>query len=224
MTISHYAPDPSADVWEAENLFYLRGHPSRLGKLLAHYELYKRILDVPGAVMELGVYKGASLVRFATFRAMLESAYSRPILGFDAFGTFPRAEVLGGADQDFIERFEAAGGIGIARETLEQAIVAKGFENVRLQAGNVFDTVPRWLTDNPSQKIALLHLDMDVYEPTAFAIEQLYGRMARGGLIVFDDYTSVEGATRAADELCARLDLRMAKLPFYTVPSFVTVP
>ena len=64
-------------------------HVTRLSKMLAQYELYKTIIGLPSHVVECGVYKGASLRRFATFREILENPYSRKIIGFDAFGQFP---------------------------------------------------------------------------------------------------------------------------------------
>ena len=44
--------------FDYENGFYLTGQPYRMGNILAHYELYKKILDIPGDVIELGVFKG----------------------------------------------------------------------------------------------------------------------------------------------------------------------
>ncbi len=41
-----------------ENGFYLTSQPYRLGNMISHYELYKKIIDLPGAVVELGVFKG----------------------------------------------------------------------------------------------------------------------------------------------------------------------
>jgi hypothetical protein len=222
--MANYLPASAGDAYEAENTFYLRSHPSRLAKLLAHYELYRMITGLPGAVVELGVYKGASLLRFATFRGVLENPFSRPIIGFDAFGAFPRQEIQGGADKAFIERFENAGGEGISRGDLQAILDEKGFANVDLIEGNIFDTLPAFLESRPAQKIALLHLDLDVYEPTAFALDQLLSRMVRGGLVVFDDYSLVEGATRAAEESCARLGVRMEKLSNYVIPAYFTIP
>lgn len=220
--MAHYVPG-AVDAYEAENSFYLQSHPSRLAKLLAHYELYRRIVPLPGAVVELGVYKGASLMRFATFRRIVENDHGRPLIGFDAFGAFPRAEVEGEADRAFIDRFEDAGGEGISKDALTAALDAKGFDNVELVAGNVFETLPAYLSANPALRIAMLHLDMDVYEPTAFALERLLPHMVRGGLVVFDDYGMVEGATRAAEEACARLNVVMEKLTPYAVPGFFAV-
>ena len=77
-------------IWEAENIFYLKTDTSRISKLLYQYELYKLIKDVPGAVLEFGVFKGVSFIRFLTFRSILENNYSRKFFGFDLFGKFPK--------------------------------------------------------------------------------------------------------------------------------------
>jgi hypothetical protein len=65
--------------WEYENNFYLSCDVTRISKILAHYELFKMTNELPGAVVECGVFKGASLVRFAAFRDLLGSPYSRAI-------------------------------------------------------------------------------------------------------------------------------------------------
>ena len=48
-------------IWESENIFHLKSNVSRYGKFLAHYEIYKKILSVPGDIIECGVFKGVSL-------------------------------------------------------------------------------------------------------------------------------------------------------------------
>ena len=177
-----------SSVWDYENGFYWFSSKTRLNKMLSHYELYKIIASIPGHIFELGVYKGASLVRFATFRDALENDYSRKIVGFDAFGEFPTSNLKVQDDLSFIEKFEGAGGYGLSEEEVTDVLSSKGFENFNLVKGNVFDTLPKYLLDNPETRIALLHLDMDVKEPTDFALELLYDRVVPGGIIVFDDY------------------------------------
>jgi len=218
---SNYRLPADIDVWDAENVFYLKSPPARLGKLLSHWEIYKEIVALPGAVVECGVYKGASLIRFATFRALLENNDARSIYGFDAFGLFPTEGVFGAADKAFIERFEVAGGGGISEADLDAALEGKGYSNFSLIAGDVTRTIPPFLDRVPHLRIALLHLDMDVYEPTRFCIERFLPHMTPGGLIVFDDYNAVEDATRAADELCRLEGLKLQKGTFYNVPAFV---
>lgn len=214
----------SSDIWDHENAFYWFSHPSRLNKLLAHYDLYKSIAGLPGEVFELGVYKGASLVRFATFRALLESQHSRKIVGFDAFGKFPTDSLTLKADLDFIDRFEDEGGHGLSVDEVCAIFAAKGFNNIELEAGNVFNTLPAYLDRRPATRIALLHLDMDVKEPTAFALDLLYDRIVPHGLIVLDDYGLVAGETDAVDEFIARHGLSIEKLPHNYAPAFIRKP
>ncbi len=214
----------SEHAWDYENGFYWFSHPSRLNKMLAHYELYKTVTGLPGHVFELGVYKGTSLLRLATFRNALESDASRKIVGFDAFGRFPTDHLSLSEDIDLIREFEGAGGEGLTVPELSSVLERKCFQNVSLVKGNVFETVPAYLVQHPETRIAFLHLDMDVKEPTAFALRELYSRVVPGGLIVFDDYNAVKGATDAVDEFIAVQKLRIEKLGFYKLPTFIRKP
>lgn len=211
-------------AWDYENAFYWFSHPTRINKMLAHYELYKSIVDLPGDIFELGVYKAASLIRLATFRNLLENDYSRKIVGFDAFGKFPINNVHLKTDLDFIEAFETTGGHGLSREDVKSILADKHFHNLILNEGNVFDTLPEFLEKNPATRIAFLHLDMDVKEPTFFALDFLYDRVVPGGLIVLDDYNSVAGATEAVDDFLKTRHLRIEKTSHYCVPSFIRKP
>ncbi len=212
------------DIWDYENGFYWFSSKSRLNKTLAQYEIYKSIVNIPGHIFELGVLKGASLIRFATFRDALENDFSRKIIGFDAFGKFPTANLAAENDLEFVKNFEAEGGDGLSKIEVEQVLNSKGFENFNLVEGNVFDTIPNYLKDNPETRIALLHLDMDVKEPTDFALELLYDRVVPGGVVIFDDYNAVAGETISLDEFVSKHHLKLEKLPFYNVPTFVRKP
>ena len=61
------------EIWNAENIYHLKTNISRIGKLIYHYEIYKKIKSIPGDVIELGVFKGISLIRFLTFRSIIET-------------------------------------------------------------------------------------------------------------------------------------------------------
>lgn len=207
--------------WEYENGFYITSHPTRLAKSIAHWELYKKIVDLPGEILEFGVFKGASLIRFATFREILEYNFSRKIIGFDAFGEFPKAETKD--DTDFIINFETVSGKGIPKEELQKALSKKGFGNIELIEGNICDTLPAYLKANPQLKAALMHIDVDVYAPTKCCLEYLYDRIVTGGVIIFDDYASVSGETKAVDEFFAAKNIKteIKKTPYYSVPCYI---
>lgn len=72
--------------WKYEDNFYLTCENSRLGKIFNQFEVYKKILHIPGDVIEFGVHNGNSLIRFLTYRDILENQNSRKIFGFDTFG------------------------------------------------------------------------------------------------------------------------------------------
>lgn len=217
--ILEYNETNISNSWDYENGFYLTSPLNRMGKQLAQYELYKKIVNIPGEVLEFGVYKGASIIRFATYREFLENTYSRKIIGFDIFGEFPKTD--NDDDNKFIQRFEEQGGNGISKEVLEEFIKHKNINNIELIKGNVFDTLDEFLEKNKQIKISLLHLDLDVYKPTKFILEKLYERMVPGGIIVFDDYGTVKGATDAIDEFLKEKNKKIEKLSLCYIPSFV---
>jgi hypothetical protein len=208
--------------WDYENGFYLTSHVTRLAKMLAHYELYKMIVGLPGHVVECGVYKGASFLRFATFREILESSHSRKMIGFDAFGRFPE-DNEDADNKSFIRRFSDAGGDGIGRESLAEVLDYKRFENCELVEGDICRTVPQYVIDHPELKISLLHVDVDVYQPTKVILEQLFSRVVKSGLVLFDDYGTVAGETRAIDEFLEKTgrDLQIEKLPISHIPAYI---
>ena len=77
------------DKWDYENLFYQTSDKSRLRKIIDHYEIYKKVSNVKGDIFEFGVFKGVSLIRFLTFRDIINKKTTKHVYGFDAFGKFP---------------------------------------------------------------------------------------------------------------------------------------
>ena len=206
--------------WEYENGFYLTSQKNRLATAIAHWELYKKVIDIPGEIVEVGTYKGTSLIRFLTYRDISESPCSKKVISFDAFGRFPRTGRQ--EDDEFIQEFEAGGGDGISLGDLERILKLKHFENYELIEGDIFETIPRYLEKHKNLKISILHVDVDAYSPTKFCMESLYEKVTRGGVIVLDDYTLVEGATKAIDEFFRQhSNIRIEKLGLNYKPSYI---
>lgn len=212
----------SAQAIHYENGYYLTSDITRLAKAMGHFELYKLITGLPGAVVECGVFKATSLVRWATFRELLESPMSRRIVGFDIFGAFPRHDDE--SDNAFAARHDDVAGQGLSLEQVQAVLAHKGLRNVELVPGDVVETIPAYVGAHPELRIALLHIDVDVYKPSKVALDALYDLVVPGGVLVFDDYGTVAGETRAVDELVARHNLRLQKLSYTHTPSFVVKP
>ena len=211
----------SSKIWDCENGYYWFSDTRRIGKLIAHYELYKIVTGIPGDIVECEVYKLASVNRFATFRSLLENVYFRKLFAFDAFGEFPTGALQNKDDLNFVKGFETAGGDGLGVDESQEVLKFKQLEkNTFCIKGDVAQTIPAWLEQNTHCRIALLHLDMDVYEPTKAALELLWERLVRGGIVVVDDYNAVGGATRAIDEFITDKDIKLQKLSWSHVPCF----
>lgn len=208
-------------AFEHENNFYLSCQTTRIGKLIAHYELYKMTLEVPGAIVECGVFKGASLIRFAMFRDLLSHGPSKRLIAFDAFGRFPETSYP--ADQEYRRKFiREAGEEGIGRDQLMEILRRKGLdEEVELVEGDVRETVPEYLKRHPGLRISLLNLDTDVYEPAVTVLEHLYPRLVRGGVLILDDYGNFPGETAAAEEYFKGKNVEIRKFPYCVSPCYV---
>jgi len=184
--------------FEYENKFYQSCNSSRIGKLLSQYELFKKTITIDGDIIECGVFKGASFARFSMFRK-LHAIENKKLIGFDAFGEFPETSFKD--DLELRDEFiEIDGAEGIAVQQLERVLKEKQCgSNVDLIEGDICQTVPEYVKNNPNLKISFLNLDVDIYEPSNVILALLYPRISKGGVLVLDDYNEFPGETRAVD-------------------------
>ncbi len=59
----------------------------RLQKILARFELLKMALNVPGDIVECGVFKGSGIYTLAKLQKIIMPNNQRKIVGFDFFET-----------------------------------------------------------------------------------------------------------------------------------------
>jgi len=199
-----------------------------LKRFLAHYELWRMTADLPGDVVELGVYRGLSLLSWANFlevRAMGDRA--KQVIGFDNWAGFRGFEPSDGAPSPKFNKVVGGFDGGVFRDMLKDAI--RIFDEDRfiphkprivLVDGDIEDTVPKFIEENPGLRISLLHIDCDLYRPTKVAIEHLWNRVVRGGVIVLDDYgiRPWEGETAAVDEWLANTSVRIRRFEWSHIP------
>ena len=197
---------PLRDVLESFAIYTRRINVTRF---LAHYELYKMIQDVPGSIVECGVYQGNSFFAFHKFLEIFHPGDRiRHVIGFDNF----KGLVLGPEDgPEYPSRSKVEGGwqSGQFKPALDELMrvhqrdqFVGGSQRAFLIEGDIEKTVPQYVQANPGLRISLLHLDVDVYAPTKVALENLYDRVVAGGLIVLDEYAMLEwgGESTAVEE------------------------
>ena len=209
------------DAFVAENEFYRSASVSRFSKFVTHLDLFRRISHMPGEIVECGVFKGASLFRWIKFRALLENTHSRKIFGFDVFGEFPEAEFE--LDRRRRDQFvKEAGASGPSVDELKEILSVQQLgENVELIAGDVRETVPQLVAQRPELRIALLNIDVDLYEPTLCCLETLFPHVVPGGVIVLDDYGAFAGANSAIEQFFNDRGEKFQKFPFAHSITFV---
>jgi hypothetical protein len=187
--------------FEYENGFYATADPSRFSKFITHLEFFKQTSTVRGEIVEFGIFKGNSFFRWIKFRDLLEQTSSRKVIGFDIFGDFPEASY----EEDKAKRdafiAETNGGKSISLEEINELLNIQGLhKNVDIIQGDILVTLEKYLDENPHLKISLLHIDVDLYEPTKHILEKLYEKVTKGGVIIFDDYGAFAGTNKAVDD------------------------
>jgi hypothetical protein len=160
-----------------------------VARFLCRHELFRKVIDVNGAIVECGVFNGAGLFTWAQLSNIYEPVnYNRKIIGFDTFEGFP------GVSERDTERWSVGDIRGDTRDKLELSIEKLNAERhlshiplMELVQGDFLETGPDYLERNPHLLVSLLYLDFDLYEPTKAALELFLPRMGRGSLVCFDE-------------------------------------
>ena len=216
-------------AFDYENNFYLSCHKNRISKILTQYELFKNTIDLPGSIVEFGLFKGSSLMRLVMFRDLLTNSHSRKIIAFDTFDRYPGNlhEYDKGHMRDFINK---AGVDSLSVEQLREVLENGNLnENIELIEGDICNTVPKYISDNEYEesgdseclKVSLINLDTNFYQPTKVVLEYFWPRLVRGGILMLDDYGIVPGETKAVDEYFTDKDVKIQKMPLSMTPFFI---
>ncbi len=127
---------------------------------------------------------------------------------FDSFQGLPLAQEVDGKDAiEWQQNKESPiyyDNCSAGKEVATKAMNLANIPNFELVAGWFNDTIPNHRNGEP---IALLRLDGDWYDSTMTCLENLFERVAPGGLIIIDDYYTWDGCSRAVHDF---LSLRSA--------------
>ncbi len=169
-----------------------------------HYFLYHLIRQAPirsGHVVELGCWKGLSAFQIANYLSQNRTDFGqRKFFIFDSFeglseiNAVDRPQVVTqskSADEELRLRFATP--LDVVRANLscfsDLVVYFEGW-------------IPERFHEVKNETFSFVHVDVDLYEPIKASIEFFYPRLAKHGIMVFDDYGCVQfpGARRAVDE------------------------
>ena len=165
--------------------------------------------DIPGDIVECGVWKGGSMMAVAESLIRFGDT-SRQLHLFDTYTGMsePTGKDVSLTGESAVERFAVeksedanAAWCGSSLDQVKSHMAKTGYpaERMHFVVGKVEDTIPQ----SAPEKIALLRLDTDWYESTLHEMNHLFPRLVDGGVLVIDDYGHWEGAREAIDEYLA---------------------
>ena len=151
------------------------------------YTLLKQAIHVEGDIWECGIYKGGTAAMMASILKK-HGAWKKLFL-FDTFEGMPDTNV----EKDFHQKGDFSDtSLEAVKEYIQESelcIFRKGF-------------IPETFAGLESKKIALAHIDVDIYQSILDCLQFIWPRLSFGGFIVFDDYgfPSCPGARASVDE------------------------
>ena len=193
-------------------------------KIFAKYEIFKRIFNNPGSIIECGVKEGSGLMLFAKLSAIFEPYnFKRKIVGFDTFKGFPN---LHDKDKSKLKKHKKIHKKGYNKSNL--SILQNSIDDfnrkrplnhlpkIELVKGDASKTIPKFIKRNSHLLISLLYLDFDLYKPTKIALKNFLPRMSKGSIIVFDELNDPQwrGETMALLESFKLNKIKLEKFPF----------
>lgn len=201
-------------------------------RYLAHYELFKMTIDLPGSIIELGVSRGVSFFSFHKFLEIFcPTDTSKKVYGFDSFeglSDFSSEDGISKNDH-YSDKKQGGWSAGPVEDEIFALCELANSDNIlsrersRLIKGRVQDTLGEFLNQTPGLRINLLHFDMDLYEPTYFGLNTLWDYIVPGGILVFDEYGLPPwgGEAKALDKFLVEKDIKveMKKFPWCLTPT-----
>ena|ERR1700733_2080380 len=172
--------------------------------------------NIPGAIVECGVWKGGSIM--AVVKTLLKmKVESRDLYLFDTFAgmTAPTTKdkthmELHSAEKSYSTHKMENGVCNWAYSSLEETrrnVLSMGYPSSKIHF--VVGPVEKTLPDQAPEQIALLRLDTDFYESTKHELIHLYPRLSVGGPIIIDDYGHWHGARLAVDEFLEKTKIKL---------------
>jgi hypothetical protein len=161
-----------------------------MGKMLYRFKFFEKIYELPGDIIELGVFKGSGVATWLKFLNIFDFNSNKKVIGFDLFDS----------KNDIVEKYENGNTMNIVYNKVDSTDLS--IDNVKskiynitnddskfiLIKGDVCHTTAKFVKENPGFRASLIYVDLDLAEPTYHSLMNLWDKLLPGGYIVFDEY------------------------------------
>lgn len=155
----------------------------------------EHIKDIPGDIVECGVWKGA------TFSYMATVFPDRTMWAYDSFEGVPSNK-----DQTkYPDRYDKHWSTCCPVLSADVSFLYDSFAKYEVPNIERINIVKGWFKDTlptVNHPIALLRVDGDLYSSTYEVLEYLYPLVVKGGFVIFDDYCIEESRAAVWDYFC----------------------
>ena len=161
-----------------------------IARILHLFDVYSRVLSVPGVICEFGSHWGAGTAVLRVLHKVLEpNNRSRELHVFDTWSGFVGAGAVDrhSADGDFFVNSDWDRQL-VNLLALQDAVgtVSKPPQFV-LHKGDARESVHSFLETRPEAIVSLAILDMDLDDPTRVVLDAISERLVVGSVVVFDE-------------------------------------
>jgi len=200
-------------------------------RFLNHHELFKKVIGIPGSIIEVGTSRGVSFFTWMKFLEIYCPAdTARKVIGFDSFEGLTDFTPEDGILKNDADKIRGGWSAGSVESEVFKLLEAHNADSIlakqrgQLIKGRVQDTLKPFISNNPGLRISLLHLDLDLYEPTLHVLENLWDLVLPSGLIVFDEFALPpwEGETRAWETFAKSRNISALRINRLDAPGCLT--
>lgn len=218
------------NFYDGFNTFMISSDLKVFGKLLARTQLFERVKDVPGDIVECGVFKGTGIFTFLKLKRYFCPNTYKKVIGFDFFNSKELTSTLSDQDKEAMttlfkgRNFEH--GISF-KDELDFSIKKSGFDDheYELIAGNISKSLVEFTETRPGARISLLYLDLDLDIPTYDTLTALWDRVSSGGIVVFDEYAYHNWSeSNGVDRFFLDKNIKIHSLNFFAPSAYVIKP
>lgn len=217
------------NIYESFNRFIFSKDRKVLHKLLYRHYFFEIVKNIPGDIVECGVFKGSGIFTWAKLIELFSPFEIKKVIGFDFFNKNFISD-LKKSDQETMDQvFTRCNTVNedisvehITQKLLSINIPAHKFELVK---GDISETAKEYVNKNPGFRISLLYMDLDLEKPTYDALEAFWDVVLPGGVIVFDEYGyGIWTESIAVDKFVAKHNLTLHKTNVAAPTAYVIKP